>query len=222
MNELDNTVWESETATETVARSAMSGLQILQQQLTGACICNGEWLQCALDIFARSPLNEQCSLTPLSCSLLWIRAKAAIYLSVVQHIVAKRSSLTHNGSRMNATCSYALLGVEDKEVIFLTDFRWSPVILPWNDMLLLLEGHIVHFAAPKITYNQDSECSKDTPIFATSRAPISYIKGSMTNDRETEMMAVRWRTFKVRHHFDITCQRPVPSCGYCFATLVVQ
>ena len=105
---------------------------------------------------------------------------------------------------------------------FLNDFRWFPVILPCSDMLLLLEGHIVHFAAPKTTYNQDIEFSKDTPIFATSKASMSFVKGSMADDRETEMMAVRWRTFKFRHQFDINCQRTVSSCGYCFATLVVQ
>ena len=52
-----------------------------------------------------------------------------------------------------ATCSYAWLGVEDKELIFLNEFRWSPTIIPWSDFLLLLEGHIVHFAAPKTTYS---------------------------------------------------------------------
>ena len=71
-------------------------------------------------------------------------------------------------------------------------------------MLLLLEGHIVHFAAPKTTYNQDIDFSNDTPIFATSKAPLSFVKGSMTDNRETEMMAVRWRTFTFRHHFDIS------------------
>ena len=68
-------------------------------------------------------------------------------------------------------------------------------------MLLLLEGHIVHFAPPNTTYNQDIEFSKDTPIFATSKAPISYVKGSMTDDCETEMMALRWHKFKFREQF---------------------
>ena len=58
MNELVDTVWDIETATEKVARSAMSRLQILQQQLTGACICNGEWLQCALDILAKKSIDR--------------------------------------------------------------------------------------------------------------------------------------------------------------------
>ena len=83
-----------------------------------------------------------------------------------------------------ATGSYAWLGVEDKVLIFLNDFRWSPTIIPWSDFLLLLEGHIVHFAAPKTTYSQGIAFSKDTPISATAKAPISFVKGSILDQTE--------------------------------------
>ncbi len=106
-----------------------------------------------------------------------------------------------------ATCSYAWLGVEDKEAIFSNDFRWSPVILPWSDMLLLLEGHVVHFAAPKMTYCKDIEFIRDIPVFATAKAPIAYVKSSTS---ETEMMNVLWRSFSFRHQFDIHSQKTVP------------
>ena len=38
-----------------------------------------------------------------------------------------------------ANCSLAWVGVEDSEVVFLNDFKWSPAVLPWHDMLLLLK-----------------------------------------------------------------------------------
>ena len=125
VNELVDTVWEIETAIEKVARSAMSRLQILQQQLTGACICNGEWRQCALDILAKNSIDRAAFSDAIITLLVMDRAKAAIYLSMVQQIVAKRSSLTVmvNAFLSPATCSYAWLGVEDKEMIFLNDFR---------------------------------------------------------------------------------------------------
>ena len=121
-----------------------------------------------------------------------------------------------------ATCSYAWLGVENKEVIFLNDFRWSPVILPWADMLLLLEGHVVHFAAPKTNYSKDIEFTRDTPVFATAKAPISFIKGSVMDDRETEMMSVRWRIFTFRHQFSLEEQKTVSPCGHCFAKMLLE
>ena len=87
-----------------------------------------------------------------------------------------------------ASCSYAWLGVEDKEVIFLHDFRWSPLILPWSDMLLLLEGHVMHFAAPKTSYSKDIECSRDTPVFAATKSPIAFVQSSIIDHLETEMI----------------------------------
>ena len=120
-----------------------------------------------------------------------------------------------------ATGSYAWLGVEDKVLIFLNDFRWSPTIIPWSDFLLLLEGHIVHFTAPKTMYSQNIESSKDTPIFATAKALLSFVKGSILDQTEPEMMNVRWRFFTFRHQFDVHCQKTVPSCTHCFATMLL-
>ena len=50
--------------------------------------------------------------------------------------------------------SFAWIGVENYEILFLNDFRWSSQILAWHDMLLLLEGQTVHLAAPKSHYAQ--------------------------------------------------------------------
>ena len=95
--------------------------------------------------------------------------------------------IVYNAFLSPATCSYAWLGVEEKEVIFLNDFRWSSLILPWSDMLQLLEGAVVHFAAPKTVYSKDIELTQITPVFATSKDLISFIAGSMLDERETEM-----------------------------------
>ena len=121
-----------------------------------------------------------------------------------------------------ATCSYAWLGVEEKEVIFLNNFRYTPAILPWSDMLLLLEGHVVQFAAPKTTYARDIEFSRDTPVFATSKSSIVFIRGSIVDERETEMMDVRWRKFNFFHQIPISTQKTVTPCGCCFAKLLLD
>ena len=84
-----------------------------------------------------------------------------------------------------ATCPYAWLEVEEAEVIFLNDFRYTPAILPWNDMLLLLEGHVVHFTAPKTSYARDIEFICHTLVLATSKSSIVFIKGFTIDERET-------------------------------------
>jgi len=120
-----------------------------------------------------------------------------------------------------ACCPYAWLGVEDKEVIFLNDFSWSPCILPWSNMLLLLEGHVVHFATPKTSYSKHIEFSCDAPLFATAKAPIPIVKSSVIDYRETEMMNVWWRFFHFTHKFSLQEQKIVYQCGHCFAKLLL-
>ena len=74
-----------------------------------------------------------------------------------------------------ANSSYAWLGAETEEIIFLNDFRYTIEIMAWKDMLLLLEGQTFHLAAPKTKYAQDILFDKDTPIFATGKEPIKYL-----------------------------------------------
>ncbi len=48
-----------------------------------------------------------------------------------------------------ASGTFAWVAVEEAEIIFLNDFRWSERILPWQDLLRLLEGDKIHIATPK-------------------------------------------------------------------------
>ena len=48
-----------------------------------------------------------------------------------------------------ATSSFAWIGAEEAEVIFLNDFCWQPKIITWADFLKALEGDIVPLPAPK-------------------------------------------------------------------------
>ena len=227
VKELLDTVWEVETASDKIQRSKMSRLEILQQELSNPCVCKGEWLACALDILDKNSIERAVFADAVIKLFVMGRGKGRnIYITGPANcgktFILDPVRVVYHTFLSPATCSYAWLGVEDKEVIFLNDFRWSPVILPWSDMLLLLEGHVVHFAAPKTTYCKDIEFTRDTPVFATAKAPIAFIKSSMIDDRETEMMNVRWRIFTFRHQFDIHSQKTVPSCGHCFATMILQ
>ena len=83
----------------------------------------------------------------------------------------KPLSVIYNTFCNPATGSFAWVGVQDKECIFLNDFRWSQQLLPWHDLLLLLEGEIVHFPAPKTHFMQDIQL--DTSIFIPRILPSS-------------------------------------------------
>ena len=57
--------------------------------------------------------------------------------------------------RNPATGKYAFVGVDEKEVLFLNDFRYSSEIIAWSEFLLLLEGDTVHLPRPKNMYATD-------------------------------------------------------------------
>lgn len=120
-----------------------------------------------------------------------------------------------------ATSTFAWLGVESSEVIFLNDFRWSAAIIPWHNLLLLLEGQTVHFPAPKTHYSEDIVFDRDSPIFCTSKEHFSFVKGGVVDEVETEMMRVRWRTFTLFSQIPLEEQIETPSCPRCFAELII-
>ncbi len=120
-----------------------------------------------------------------------------------------------------ASTTFAWVGAEDAEIIFLNDFRWSTNIIPWHDFLLLLEGQLVHLPAPKTRFSRDIAFEKDTPVFGTGKTPIVFICGGAVDDLETEMMAVRWRVFTFNKQIPLEQQKTIPPCARCFAQLVL-
>ena len=97
-----------------------------------------------------------------------------------------------------------------------------PELIPWENLLVLLEGGPVHFPTPRNHFVKDIKLDKDTPIFATSKGEIKLCgKYNVSDERENEMMAVCWKIFKL--HWQITeaeCKE-VPACPRCFSELVL-
>ena len=121
-----------------------------------------------------------------------------------------------------ATNTFAWVGAEKAEILFLNDFRWSPQLIPWHDLLLLLEGGLVHFPAPKTHFAKDLALVGDTPVFATSKHALVFIKAGSIDEVETEMMAVRWRHFILQSPIPLNEQQCIPPCGHCFSKLIME
>ena len=59
-------------------------------------------------------------------------------------------------------------------------------LIPWHDMLLLLEGETVKPPVPKNIYGEDIVISADMTIFATNKNPIKHrVSYNTSDDRET-------------------------------------
>lgn len=121
-----------------------------------------------------------------------------------------------------ATGSFAWVGAEEAEILFLNDFRWSPNIIAWADLLQALEGDVVHLPAPKNFYRRDIELSADTPFFATSDAPLVLIRGGCIDRANTDMMNVRWRFFHFVKQIPEASQIRMDPCSHCFAKFIIE
>ena len=92
----------------------------------------------------------------------------------------------------------------------------------WHNVLLLLEGETVKLPAAKNIYSEDIVISTNVAIFWTSNNPIKH-RGSYnrTDDRETEMMAARWKNYEFREQFFSTRARKSASFPKMFCKISI-
>ena len=193
LKELISCTWKMQNASNTLQREKMHRMTLVRQSLAEIqCVegCGGNWLKCALEVLRQNHVHPYVFAAAVR-ELLEKRRGKFRNIMIVGPANCGKTFLLAPISKIfatflnPATTSYAWLGVEDAEVIFLNDFRWSSEVIAWKDFLLLLEGQPIHFPAPKTTYAKDIYLEQDTPIFATSKAPITYIgKYNATDDRE--------------------------------------
>ena len=182
----------------------MSRLEILWSFRNKECVndCAGEWLTIATNILQRNDIPIR-SFTSAVYQLLEKGRGKYRNLMITgpancgKTFILLPLTLIYNSFCNPASTSFAWVGAETGEIIFLNDFRWSPQIMPWHDLLLLLSG--------------------TTPVFATGKHPLVLIKGGQVDEVETEMMAVRWKQFSFKSQIPENEQRQIPPCGACFA-----
>ena len=227
--EVLNTAWEMTNAQDKLERSKKTRLELLQEAALGNCVtgCEGKWLTCALEVLQQNGICRETFTGAIKDLLHQGRSKFRNIMICGPANSAKTFILNPLSSVYTTFCnpactSFAWVGAEDAECIFLNDFRWSSQIIPWHDFLLMLEGQMVHLPAPKTHYAKDIVFDKDTPIFITSKQPIIFIKNGVIDQRETDMMAVRWKIF----HFNVRIaeqnQKEFQKCAKCFATLILE
>ena len=132
----------------------MSRIDVLKTANNDKCVCQGEWLECAKEILHNNGIEQNTFAHAIVKLLAMGRGKGRnLYITGPANcgkpFILDPLRIIYKPFISPATCSYVWLGVEDTEVIFLNDFRYTPAILPWSDMLLLLESHVVHFLHPK-------------------------------------------------------------------------
>ena len=209
-----------EHAKEKKARRAKSRMQLLNEAREGSCVggCEGLWVQLAKEILQNNGIILQSFQQAIIDLLTKGRGKYRNILIIgpancgktfILNPITKIFSTFSNP----ASSTFAWVDAEEAECLFLNDFRWSQAIIPWHDLLLLLEGQLVHLPAPKTHYAKDIFFAGDTPIFATGKNPICYIKNGC-NDSTTK--------FRFNNQISETDQKEIEPCCKCFADLILS
>ena len=143
--------WKMHTSSEKLNRQRLCRIEIIQQCADGKCVsgCDGVWLKCATEVLINNHTHPVVSAEALRDLLERGRGKFRNVLIVGPANCAKTFLLTpltkiFETSSNPANDKYAWLGAELAEIIFLSDFRWTPEMIAWKELLLLLEGQSVH------------------------------------------------------------------------------
>ncbi len=226
VDEIINTAWEMETAKCAQARSKKSRLEILQEAGERECTCNPNenWLLSASALLEKNGILHDTFASSVRELLIKGRGKYRNIMLTGPANCGKTFLLNPLNNIFQtftnpASTSFAWVGAEKAEIIFLNDFRWSTQIIPWHDLLLMLEGQVVHLPAPKSHFAHDAVFNKDTPIFCTTKHQLVYVKNGIVDERETEMMCVRWKMFALNYQIPRQEQREIKPCGACFHDL---
>lgn len=213
-----------------LARSKKTRIALLKEAKDdGQCCegCNSKWLLAAEQLLESNGISTNSFCEAVYVALEKGRGK---YQNIYIHGPAncgKTFILSPLKSIFNAFCnpatgSFAWMGADEAEIIFLNDFRWSPNVIAWADLLQALEGDVVHLPAPKNFYKRDLELSADTPFFATSDAPLVLIRGGCIDGANTDMMNVRWKFFHFFKQIPQASQVRMNPCSHCFAKFIIE
>ena len=210
-------------------RAGKTRKQLLEEERAGECAagCDGNWQTAATQLLASQGITKVEFCSAIHTALAKGRGK---YQNVFIHgptncgksFILSPLKVIYKAFCNPATGSFAWIGAEDAEIIYLNDFRWHPKIISWADLLLALEGDTVHLPAPKNLSSHDVELNRDTPFFATSNAPIVLVKGGSIDHTNTETMNVRWRFFHFWRQIAVEKQQQLVPCGHCFSRFLLE
>ena len=210
-------------------RSMKTHIELLEQQNAGECQpgCEGKWLSAAYARLQQHGIMKEDLCAAVYTALSKGRGK---YQNVFIHgetncgksFILSPLKLIYKAFCNPATGSFAWMGAEDAEIIFLNDFHWHPNIKAWADFLQALEGDTVHLLAPTNVCCRYVELNKDTLFFTTSDTPVVLFKAGVVDNTNTQMMLVRWRFFHFWRQIPYSEQQALVPCCHCFAKFILH
>ena len=229
--EIIEMAWEMKHADRDLARlnhDRMSVIHDTTKQICTPSCEDGLWLSSAKELLTKNEMQPKAFAAALRTLLSKDRGKLRNILLVGPTNCWKIFLLQSLCNVFKTFCDpagdkFAWVGSEEAEIILINDLRWSPELIQWDDFLRLLEGQKVHLPATKNNFAKDVSISNDTPIFSTGFSTIKHVgKYNISDDRETEMMKVRWKVFEFTRCISGSDVKEIPACLSCFSELVLM
>ena len=223
-SELIKTAWRINNAPTEKLRLQKSTVDILREKgVSGVCVCNNEYEKCAIEVLENNQVDPNEFKAAVLSALTTGRRKGNNFMLIDPANCGKTFILQPLAEVFDcfsspATGTFAWVGVEKAEIVFLNDLRWNEKLIPWSDFLNLLEGLPIHLPAPKTHFAEDIIWSKKTPIFATSSNRVRKYDGGVLNDVETGMMEKRWKYYEFTK--PITSPKEITPCPTCFSRFI--
>ena len=162
LSELICVTWKMHSAPKTIERQHKCRLDLVVETADTACVegCNGTWLVCARQVLKNNNINIYVFADALRECLKRGRKKNNNILltgptNCGKSFLLNPVELIFNCFVNPASGKYAWVGLDECELAYLNDFRWSAELIAWNEFLLLLEGQTGHLPRPKNQFATD-------------------------------------------------------------------
>ena len=240
LSSLIDDVWTWETVEDDLAVLGQSRVDRLAEAARSPCLCQGRWLECANYVFQANkiPAAEFCY--DVYRALAYGRHESTPVMTLVGKRSGEGKSFLFSPLRTifakeyiqesPQRGSFALLGLETKRVAILDEWEFNRVEpIPFAVQLLWLEGKPFPINRPQTTYVGHLLYQGSAPIFITAKATNlePYVQAAQAAEEAGSMCdeTMLLRRLKM-YHFCEKLPLPVgvvvPTCGTCFAQMVLQ
>ena len=217
--------WAAKNSLKKAERKKMDRMDIMREATEKECVCQDQYRLAAVEVLERNEINIESFKSAVLKAIEFGREK---HNNVLLHgksdsgktFLLKPLVKIFNTFESPATGTFAWVGVEKAECVFLNDLRWSEKLIAWPDFLNILEGAAQRIPAPKTHHPEDIVWSYKSPIFATSDDKLVACDGKKIDKYNTKMMDNCWIYFEFIRPLTVT--RKIPPCGRCFARFILS
>ena len=147
VNQAIQTANELSEAQRRLERSKKTRIELLEESASSPCVedCHGQRMSAATQILESNSISAERFSSAVYNALKHGRGKYRnVYLfdpaNCGKTFLVLPLKKIFECFVNPASGTFAWLGIEDAEVILLNDFRWKPSLIPWCELLQILEG----------------------------------------------------------------------------------